>query len=104
MDINMCCDLRSVGSTVKIEAAGAMNIVLEVDVSISIRVLNIIIISERVGLQRATVQNNYITRADKKHTTNGAVKSVLCLSINNNNIWFCSDGRNRRCLRRLMVS
>lgn len=57
----MCCDLRSVGSTVKIEAAGAMNIVLEVDVSISIRVLNIIIISERVGLQRATVQNNYIT-------------------------------------------
>lgn len=33
MDINMCVDLRSVGSTVKIESAGAINM----DVSISIR-------------------------------------------------------------------
>lgn len=36
IDINMSCELRTVGITVKIEAAGAIHIVLEVNMSVHI--------------------------------------------------------------------
>lgn len=66
MDINMCVDLRSVGSTVKIESAGAIN----VDVSISIRYFFINICSLKWFFQGLEEAENAGNR--QRHTLNTA--------------------------------